>query len=57
MKELKAEKSRLIRQRDQQKAALRPLMEKRKRMHVITENVMAIFGKTSLLQEERKQLL
>ena len=44
MKELKAEKSRLTRQRDQQKAGLRPLAEKRKQMSIATRNVTAILG-------------
>ena len=42
MKELKAEKSRLSRQRDQQRAALRPLTEQRKQMRIITKNVDTI---------------
>ena len=45
MKELKAEKSRLIRQREQQRTALRPLTEQRKQMQIIAENVKAILGK------------
>lgn len=44
MKELKLEKSRLTRQRDQQKAGLRPLAEKRKQMNIVTRNVTTILG-------------
>ena len=44
MKELKVEKSRLARQRDQLKAGLRPLAEKRKQMSIITRNVTVILG-------------
>ena len=44
MKELKAEKSRLTRQRDQHRAALRPLTEQRKQMHIIAQNVQSILG-------------
>jgi len=44
MKELKAEKSRLTRLRDQQKAGLRPLAEKRKQMNIVTRNVTTILG-------------
>jgi hypothetical protein len=57
MKELKAEKSRLIRQRDQQRAALRPLTEQRKQMRVITGNVKAILGESVLSLDERQQQL
>ena len=52
MKELKAEKSRLTRQRDQQKAMLRPLIEQRKQMRVNTENVKAILGENALNQKK-----
>jgi hypothetical protein len=57
MKELKAEKSRLIRQRDQKRAALRPLTEQRKQMRVITGNVKAILGESVLSLDERQQQL
>ena len=49
MTDLRAEKNRLTRQRDQQKAALRPLMEKRKQMKIITRNVECILGKNTVL--------
>ena len=42
MKELKAEKTRLTHQRNQQKAALRPLSEQRRQMRVIIKNVEAV---------------
>ena len=57
MKELKAEKSRLSRQRDQQRAALRPLTEQRKQMRVITGNVKAILGESALSLDQKQQQL
>ena len=42
MKELKAEKTRLTHQRNQQKAALRPLSEQLRQMRVIIKNVEAV---------------
>ena len=45
MKELKAEKSRLSRQRDQQRAVLRPLTEQRRQMQIITRNVESILSR------------
>ena len=54
MKELKAEKARLSRQRDQQRASLRPLTEQRKQMRVITGNVKAILGE-NVFQQENEQ--
>lgn len=42
MKELKVEKSRLTRQRDQQKSELRPLTEQHKQMNIIIQNVQSI---------------
>ena len=57
MKELKAEKSRMSRQRDQQKASLRPLTEQRKQMRVITENVKAILGQSALSLDQKQQQL
>ena len=56
MKELKAEKSRLSRQRDQQRAALRLLAEQRKQMRVIAGNVKFILGENALSMNERQQL-
>ena len=52
MKELKAEKSRLSHQRDQQKSELRPLTEQRKQMQIIIRNVESIFRKSALLVEK-----
>ena len=57
MKELKAEKSRLTRQRDQQRAALRTLAKHRKQMHVITGNVKTILSESTLSLDERQQQL
>jgi hypothetical protein len=56
MKELKAEKSRLTCQRDQQKAGLRPLAEKRKQMSIVTRNVTAILGTDTMLVGREHQL-
>jgi len=56
MKELKAEKSQLIRRRDQQRTALRSLMEQRKQMEVIRENVKAILGKGILRMKDHAEL-
>ena len=56
MNELKAEKSRLSRQRDQQRAALRLLAEQRKQMRVIAGNVKFILGENALSMNERQQL-
>ena len=56
MKELKAEKSRLTRQHDQQKAALRPLAERRKQMSIVTRNVTAILGTDTMLVGREHQL-
>ena len=56
MKELKAEKSRLTRQRDQQKAGLRPLIDHRKKMQIIRKNVESILGKNALLVEQEHHL-
>ena len=52
MKALKAEKTRFSRQRDRQKAALRPLAEQRKQMRVITGNVKAILGDNAPIHEK-----
>ena len=57
MKELKAEKTRISHQRDRQKAALRPLAEQRKQMHVITENVKEILGENALDQSKGRHQL
>ena len=56
MKELKAEKSRLTRQRDQQRAALRPLTEQRKQMQIITRNVESILSQKTVLVDKEQQL-
>ena len=53
MKELKAEKSRLTRQRDQQKATLRSLTEQRKQMQIIAENVKATITVTGINTRNR----
>lgn len=55
MKELKAEKSRLSRQRDQQRAVLRPLTEQRKQMRVVAGNVKAILGDNVLSLDVRQR--
>ena len=54
MKEMKAEKSRLTHQRDQQKATLRSLTEQRKQMRVISKNVAAILGESASLRSQRQ---
>lgn len=51
MKELKAEKTRLTQQRNQQKATLRPLSEQRRQMRIITGNVRSILGKNVLIRD------
>ena len=54
MKELKAEKSRLVQERSQQKKDVNHLSEQRKQMRVITKNVNAILGK-QLMKYEQKE--
>ena len=57
MKELKAEKSRLTRQRDQQRAALRPLAERRKQMHIISQNVQSILSRDFYIDKGAQSMI
>ena len=57
MKELKAEKSRLTRLRDQQRAALRPLAERRKQMHIIAQNVQSILSRDFYIDKGAQSMI
>jgi len=57
MKELKAEKSRLTRLRDQQRAALRPLAERRKQMHIISQNVQSILSRDFYIDKGAQSMI
>lgn len=56
MKEMRAEKLRLSRQRDQQRAALRPLAEQKKKMQIVRKNVESILGESILPVEQEHHL-